>query len=64
MLGRAITDELPRLKSDVKAAVEAGKPIQPVLLAAGYRVQKKAQQYSPVVTGTLRRSFHVREARR
>lgn len=59
MLGRALDDELPSIRQDVRAAVDKGNPIGPVLLKAGYRVQRKAQGYTPVITGTLRRSMHT-----
>jgi hypothetical protein len=64
MLGRALNEELPSIRRDVTAAVRQGQPIRPVLLRSGFNIQRKAQQYTPVVTGTLRRSFHTREARR
>jgi hypothetical protein len=64
MLGRALDEELPRIRRDVTEAIRDGKPIRPVLLAAGYRVQRGAQGHTPVRTGSLRRSMHTIEARR
>lgn len=64
MLGRALDEELPRIEHDVRAALNEGKPVAPVLLAGGYRVQARTQRYTPVVKGTLRRSFHTLESRR
>lgn len=64
MMGRALDEELPNIRRDVTAALREGQPIRPVLLKAGYDVQRATQRYTPVRTGTLRRSFHTTEARR
>lgn len=64
MLGRALDEELPNIRRDVTRALERGQPVRDVLLSAGYKVQRRAQTYTPVRTGTLRRSFHTLESRR
>jgi hypothetical protein len=64
MLGRALEEELPNIRRDVTRALERGQSVRDVLLSAGYKIQRRAQTYTPVRTGTLRRSIHTLESRR
>jgi hypothetical protein len=64
MLQRGLEEELPQIRQDVRQALNRGEDVRPVLLSAGYRVQRRTQSYTPVRTGTLRRSFHTVESRR
>lgn len=64
MLERSLREDGPRLKQEVGIAIRDGRPVRPVLLAAGHRVQRRAQSYTPVVTGTLRQSLHTVEGHR
>lgn len=60
MLGQALDEERENIQKEVAAAVMGGRgAIRQALLKKGFDVQRRAQQYTPVRTGSLRRSIHT-----